>query len=395
MSETANQVDLSTFSPSTDDIELTRTIRLKLETSGRKNGLVADGIKAYQQVLSEMADVISSYPEHEWEPRHSHMYHHSKRFLPSDRNYRTTVAQVAQQQVAESFKSWRELGKPGSSPAGNFGDGKYLGLRGQEVEIAKNDKGWGLKASFISHNPVWFHIDHGAFQQQFLERITDPDDDATAGSAELHLHDDGTLYCHQTVSWSVDVYNVEDVNTTIGVDLNDDPLAVAAVVTNGAVEDVHFISGSEFRHYRERLKRKRAEAMADDNLKAIKDARLTYERYTDHVTNTVSRQVVDLAVEHAPAQISLEDLTDYRVTAENPIHDWPYAEIQSKIAGKAEEEGLPVETVNPKNTSVTCRKCGNTNPAMRDGDEFECWDCGYQVHADVNAAINIAQRETN
>jgi putative transposase len=42
--------------------------------------------------------------------------------------------------------------------------------------------------------------------------------------------------------------------------------------------------------------------------------------------------------------------------------------------------------------SSSCRKCGETNPAMRDGDAFECWGCGYEVHADVNAAINIAQR---
>jgi len=30
--------------------------------------------------------------------------------------------------------------------------------------------------------------------------------------------------------------------------------------------------------------------------------------------------------------------------------------------------------------------------AVRDGREFVCWECGYEAHADVNAAINIAQR---
>ena len=35
-------------------------------------------------------------------------------------------------------------------------------------------------------------------------------------------------------------------------------------------------------------------------------------------------------------------------------------------------------------------KCGETNPAMRDCDHVECRGCGYAVHADVNAAVNIA-----
>ena len=89
--------------------------------------------------------------------------------------------------------------------------------------------------------------------------------------------------------------------------------------------------------------------------------------------------------------IHLEDPTYYREAAKNPLHDWPFAEIQEKIAYKAQEQGIPVQKLNPKNTSITCRECDATNPAFRDGDEFECWNCGYEVHADVNAAINIAQ----
>lgn len=57
---------------------------------------------------------------------------------------------------------------------------------------------------------------------------------------------------------------------------------------------------------------------------------------------------------------------------------------------KAIEAGIPVTTVDPAGTSDSCRQCGAENPAFRDGDLFECWECGYEVHADVNAAINIA-----
>jgi len=392
------QTSIDAFTPATDEIKVTRTIRCKLETSQRKNVLVERSINAYQEVAAEMADVLPSYPEWEWEPRHSHMYHHAKRFLPEypddqpGRGFKTTLALVAQQQVAEAFKSWRERGKPGDSPQGDYGDGSFLQLRADDVTIVENDHGWGLKASFISYNPVWFHIDAGVFQREFLERITDPDDAASHGSAELHLHDDGTLFCHLTVSWPVECYSADDVTTVVGVDLNDDPLFAAAVVQGDGVEAVDIESGSEYRHHRERMKQKRAEAMADENLRAVKEARLNYQKYTDHITNVASRRVVDLAEEHAPAKIHLEDLTHYRETAKDPIHDWPYALIQEQIVYKAQEVGIPVAMVDPRDTSTTCRKCGETNPAMRADRDFECWECGYEVHADVNAAINIAQR---
>lgn len=394
------QQSLSAFEPSSDTVSITRTVRLKLRTSKRKNRLLTHGIDAYQSVLAYMADRLPSYPDYEWEPHHSHMYHQAKRGLPefpenvSGRGFKTTLAQQAQQQAAESFKSWRQRGKPGESPKGDFGNGSYLSLRTDEVSLAENDAGYGLKASFISYNPVWFGIEAGDFQRKFLTKICDEEHSMSAGSAEIHLYDDGTAYAHQTVTWDVDTYTADDVTRTVGVDLNDDPLAACAVwnSVDEQVEDVTFYSGSEFRHYREQMKRKKDEAMADDNLKAIVDSRRDYRKYTEHVTNVVSRRVVDLAVEHAPCRIHLEDLTHLRETVDDPIHDWPYAEIQEKIISKAEEEGLPVSLIDAYNTSTTCRKCGETNPAMRSDRAFECWECEYEVHADVNAAINIAKK---
>lgn len=394
MSKASKQVDLGAFSATTEEIDVTRTVRMKLQTSERKNSAVAKGIEAYQQVAEGMANVLPSYPDSEWQAKgNTHLYHHSKRFLPDGEvDFNKTLAQAAMIDVVGSFNSWKKNGKRGKPPKGDFGDAEYMALRSQEATIHKNDRGWGLKCNFIKHQPVWFHILDGEYQREFLQRVTDPDDPATAGSAELHMDDSGTLYCHQTITWPVEVYQTDEITTTVGVDLGDDPLAVAAVVSSDGVADVLFESGSEFRHHRERVKQRKSNAMEEGNLKATKESRLMYQQYTDHVTNKVSRQVVDLAVEHRPAKIAVEDLTDYRVNKEDAIHDWPYAELQTKIASKAREEGIPVETVDPEYTSITCRKCGEVNDEMRDGDDFECWNCGYEVHADLNAAINIAHR---
>lgn len=148
--------------------------------------------------------------------------------------------------------------------------------------------------------------------------------------------------------------------------------------------------GREFRHYRDRLDEKRRRLGQQGDLRGVRACRGDRERYTEWVCHNASRAIVDLAVEHAPCRIHLEDLTHYRQSASDPIHDWPFAQLQEQILYKATGAGIPIEMVDPRNTSVTCRKCGQTTPEFRDGSDFSCRWCGYEIHADVNAAINIA-----
>ncbi len=50
-----------------------------------------------------------------------------------------------------------------------------------------------------------------------------------------------------------------------------------------------------------------------------------------------------------------------------------------------------VERINPAYTSQTCSGCGHRDPESRESQSrFRCRACGLQVHADVNAARNIA-----
>jgi putative transposase len=48
--------------------------------------------------------------------------------------------------------------------------------------------------------------------------------------------------------------------------------------------------------------------------------------------------------------------------------------------------------VNPEYTSQQCSRtdCGCTLEENRDDESFECLKCGYEVHADYNAAKNVA-----
>lgn len=54
-----------------------------------------------------------------------------------------------------------------------------------------------------------------------------------------------------------------------------------------------------------------------------------------------------------------------------------------------------VNYIDPKNTSKTCFKCKYIDKRNRKGEEFKCVKCGYQDHADLNAANNILYKYLN
>lgn len=60
---------------------------------------------------------------------------------------------------------------------------------------------------------------------------------------------------------------------------------------------------------------------------------------------------------------------------------------------KAEACGVAVVTVDPKNTSRHCPRCGHTGKENRESQAvFSCTSCGFTANADSVAAVNIATR---
>ncbi|MFM6324718.1 MAG: type V CRISPR-associated protein C2c8 [Microcystis sp.] len=68
-------------------------------------------------------------------------------------------------------------------------------------------------------------------------------------------------------------------------------------------------------------------------------------------------------------------------------------QLRTFIESKANERGRKIIRVNPKHTSQTCPNCGNIDKANRvSQSKFKCTSCGYEAHADQNAAANILIR---
>jgi len=71
------------------------------------------------------------------------------------------------------------------------------------------------------------------------------------------------------------------------------------------------------------------------------------------------------------------------------IHDAGWAQLTRMLAYKAEGAGRELRVVPPHFTSQRCSRCEHIDGASRRSQAvFRCTACGYEAHADVNAACN-------
>jgi len=384
-----------------------RTLVCSLNSSRRKNARLRDTIDEWQQITATVADFLPSFPPYQWEQIAKKQGATSARRLmkenhPDHEQYAHNSYEAVYK-VAESFASWDERGRPGDKPRGEFGSAEYIRIGSRHVTLDRSDGVYGIELDLRSGGPgnrnsEWFRINVGEYQREHLDKVIEGDD--KTATAEVSIESDGSVRMNLVISSTVEVLDISSVDESeykaIGIDIGSRIIYAAACVNeNGDVTNPDLQRGGEFRHTRERLTDKRDEFQADGKLREMKELKGERRRYTDHMTHVFSRQVIDYARKFKPCVLVLEDLTDYRKTAKNPIHDWPFNEIQERIIYKARGEGIPIDIVDAHHTSTTCRKCGQSDPANRprNDDYFECRRCGYNPpHADVNAAINIGLR---
>nr|WP_227379496.1 transposase [Haladaptatus halobius] len=115
-------------------------------------------------------------------------------------------------------------------------------------------------------------------------------------------------------------------------------------------------------------------------------------RWAEDYLHRISKALVQEAVTHDCSTIAFEDLTDIRdrMPAAKAFHVWAFRRLYEYVEYKAAEFGIGTKQVDPAYTSQRCSKCGHTERGNRPKQErFYCRKCGYEVHADYNAAKNI------
>ena len=71
------------------------------------------------------------------------------------------------------------------------------------------------------------------------------------------------------------------------------------------------------------------------------------------------------------------------------LSNWSYSDLEAKLSYKCQRNGIRVEFVDARYTSQKCSVCKTIDKASRKGNRYVCRHCGNNMHADVNAAINI------
>ena len=203
----------------------------------------------------------------------------------------------------------------------------------------------------------------------------------------------GVLYLNVSVS-----REVAEVTTTpdniVGVDLGQNKLAVATnkegkalFVGGGVIKNIHRQTQRAIKSLKSKgtsSSRRRLRSMAGKQ-----------SRRQRSVNHCVSKAVVQFAKDSGHSIIGMEDLTgilnapkSQRYRSE--FHNWGFFQLRQFITYKAAQEGMEVRLIDPSYTSQACSHCGHTERSNRNGERFKCRACGYELHADLNAARNIA-----
>ncbi|WP_436910228.1 RNA-guided endonuclease InsQ/TnpB family protein [Halosimplex marinum] len=180
--------------------------------------------------------------------------------------------------------------------------------------------------------------------------------------------------------------------TVLGVDLGIEHLAVTSTG--------RFFSGSSLQHERdqyEELQRRLQKTGTRSAYQTHRQVSRRLRRFAIDRLHRVANGILDEARRYDCSTIAFEELTGIvdRLPNQTVFDSWAFRRLVSYVEYKATVHGIDVILVDPRNTSRMCSRtdCAHVDSANRSTrDTFQCQECGYEVHADYNAAKNIGLR---
>jgi len=226
-------------------------------------------------------------------------------------------------------------------------------------------------------------IRFGAYQAARMDRIQ--------GQADLVLRN-GVFYLYVTVD--IPTPPPIEPEGVLGVDLG-----IVEIATDS---EGNSYSGEAVKAYRRKIKRIRGLLQSKGTKSAkrhLKRIAGKQSRYIRDVNHQISKKIVETASRSAKA-LALENLKGIRDRSNGfsremrwLMGNWSFYQLAQFISYKAEQAGIPMVFVDPRNTSRTCSVCGYVDKANRKSQaHFKCLQCGFEANADYNAALNIEAR---
>lgn len=343
------------------------TLKVKLLPTQEQAGLLLQTMKKANAVCNAISDIA-------WENKvfnqfkiHNLCYHGFK----STFNLSAQMLVRCISKVADAYKLDKKR-KRSFRPIGAITyDSRILSYKDFTVSIWAI--GGRLKIPFVCHNP------------KYIPYIK--------GEADL-VYNKGKFYLFQTVD--IPDGEIKDVEEFIGVDFG----LTDIVVTSDGIKH----TADTLNQYREQRQRVRSsiQAKADTskrstrrNCRRLSKRLQGKERTTATIINhTIAKRIV-LAAKAEHKGIAIEDLTNIRFTSKRrnkkfrtKLGRWSFGQLRSFLEYKSRLHGVNLVVVEPRYTSQTCSCCHHIG--TRKNKSFKCPNCGNDMDADINAAINIA-----
>lgn len=202
---------------------------------------------------------------------------------------------------------------------------------------------------------------------------------------------------HVAISRTVQVREIRETSTPIGIDIGEQALLTACAIDDGTPTRPIIVGGAEAKRFRKELfttiRRRAAEWR-------IEERRRKFQNALTDIVERASRSTIEYVEEFDEPVIVMEDLAGIRDGLgkrdflNRRLHSWAFSRIQGRIQDKAIEAGIPVRFVSPVHSSITCHACGSTGERP-DRATFKCFTESCHItefQSDINAAVNIAIR---
>ena len=206
---------------------------------------------------------------------------------------------------------------------------------------------------------------------------------------------------HKGLSWFLHLIVTKDIP--------DSPSEVAIGVDSGIVRIATTSTGKVFKggnikHIRERRFKQRRDLQAArhksrNQRRLLKRLAGKERRSVDWLLWNVANEIAAEALKANAGTIVVEDLkgirTRIKVAKKQRLihHGWPFSSLFAKIKHVGSKHGVKIESVDARNTSKKCHKCGYCDAANRKSQTvFICVRCGHKSNADFNASLNVRDR---
>ena len=360
-----------------------RVVKLKLQPTPEQKGMLLDTVHQYADCFNDAARVGFE------QGMASRVELHKAVYYPLRSVYPKLPAQLvisAYNKAIEAIKAVfarKKKGRKASCPKSQYGAIRY----DARTYAFWQDKQTLSLSTVAGRQHVAVSVP-GYFQGVIAQSTS-------FDSADLVYHRAKEAFWLHLVVTLLDATPTEG-GPVIGVDVGMTRLAVTS--TNLFIDGRH-VKDVANRYFR--LRRSLQTKGTRSATRKLKAVRHREQRFRNGVNHSVSKRLVSALP--TGATIVLEDLTHIRDRAKGrgkrqrrQMASWSFADLQAKIAYKAQARGIRVLLVDPAYTSQTCPKCGHAEAGNRKTQSlFSCVSCGYQSNADRVAALNLAQRGTS